>query len=77
MQATVRLSLAMVMLMGLMACASGDAPPPPSDYSEPPAGSPLTKVEAGMNDVEVRKILGDPDDANAYMTGKAWIPLSC
>ena len=28
-----------------------------------------------MNDVEVRKILGEPDDANAYMTGKSWIPF--
>lgn len=77
MQATVRLSVVMVLLMGLMACASdgGDAPPPESSYSAPPAGSALSKVEPGMNDAEVRKILGDPDDANAYMTGKAWIPF--
>ena len=28
-----------------------------------------------MNDAEVRKILGDPDNSNAYMTGKNWIPF--
>jgi hypothetical protein len=47
----------------------------PPGYSEPAAGSPLSKVAVGMNDTEVRKILGDPDNANAYMTGKAWIPF--
>ena len=44
-------------------------------YSEPPAGSDLAKVQAGMNDAEVRKLIGDPDNSNAYMTGKAWIPF--
>lgn len=63
-------------LLGL-ACASdgggsggttaGEMPPPP--------GSPLSKVEAGMNDTQVRQILGEPDNANAYVTGKAWIPF--
>ena len=47
----------------------------PSGYAEPPASSKLAKVQAGMNDAEVRKIMGDPDNANAYMTGKAWIPF--
>lgn len=44
-------------------------------YTTPPASSPLSKVTVGMNDAEVRKILGDPDNSNAYMTGKAWIPF--
>ena len=26
-------------------------------------------------DCRVRKVLGDPDNANAYMTGKSWIPF--
>jgi hypothetical protein len=47
----------------------------PAGYSEPPAGSDLAKVQVGWNDAEVRKSLGDPDNANAYMTGKAWIPF--
>ena len=51
------------------------APKLPAGYSEPAAGSPLSKVTVGMNDAEVRKVLGDPDNANAYMTGKAWIPF--
>jgi hypothetical protein len=67
-----------------VACASGGGgnasdssatPAEKSQYSDAPAGSPLAKVELGMNDAEVRKILGDPDDSNAYMTGKAWIPF--
>jgi len=28
-----------------------------------------------MNESRVRKILGEPDDSNAYVTGKAWIPF--
>lgn len=59
--------------------ASGDASQgtsaKQSQYSDAPAGSDLAKIQIGMNDAEVRKILGDPDDANAYMTGKAWIPF--
>lgn len=41
----------------------------------PPAGHPFSKITIGMNDAEVRKILGDPDNANAYMTGKGFIPF--
>ena len=40
----------------------------------PPANSPLAKIQVGMTDTEVRKILGEPDDANGYITGKAFIP---
>jgi hypothetical protein len=47
----------------------------PAGYSAPPASSKLAKVQPDMNDIEVRKIMGEPDDANAYMTGKAWIPF--
>ena len=39
-----------------------------------PADSPLAQIEVGMNDEDVRRIMGSPDDTNAYMTGKAWIP---
>jgi len=48
------------------AAASKDPAPPP--------GSPLSKVKLGMNDSEVRKILGNPDNQNNYVTGKSWIP---
>jgi len=41
----------------------------------PPAGHKLAKVTLGMNDTQVRAIMGEPDQANAYMTGKAWIPF--
>jgi ABC-type Fe3+-hydroxamate transport system substrate-binding protein len=41
----------------------------------PPAGHPFAKVTVGMSDAEVRKVLGEPDNANAYMTGKQFIPF--
>ena len=41
----------------------------------PPPGTPLAKVKLGMNDAQVRRVLGDPTDSNAYMTGKAFIPF--
>jgi len=69
--------------IGFAACASGgsgsDEPAPakatsaPSDMP-PPAGSPLSKVDPGMSDSDVREILGEPDKTNSYQTGKAWIP---
>jgi hypothetical protein len=46
----------------------------PAGYSAPPPGSPLAGVQIGSNDTDVRKIMGEPDRSNAYMTGKAWIP---
>ena len=59
-------------------CASGGGS---SATAEPaaqemaiPADSALAKVELGMNGEQVRSLLGAPDDSNAYMTGKAWIP---
>jgi len=40
-----------------------------------PKTSPLSKIELGMSDTRVRNLAGDPDDANMYQTGKAWIPF--
>ena len=40
-----------------------------------PAGSRLARIETGMTDLQVRKILGEPDNQSNYMTGKAWIPF--
>ena len=40
-----------------------------------PASSPLAKVKVGMSDTEVRKILGEPDNSNNYISGKAFIPF--
>ena len=28
-----------------------------------------------MNEIDVRKLLGEPDSSNSYQTGKAWIPF--
>lgn len=46
-----------------------------SNYSAPPTGSALAQVQVGWTDAQVRKALGEPDNSNAYMTGKSWIPF--
>ena len=83
---TVRGLLLITVALFFVACASGggdsastaDSSAPAAEkpqYTDPPAGSALAKVELGMNDAEVRKILGDPDNSNAYPTGKAFNPF--
>ena len=47
----------------------------PSGYSAPPGDSPLADIQINATEYDVRKALGEPDHANAYMTGKAWIPF--
>ena len=47
----------------------------PAGYAAAPAGSPLAAIKLGDGEHHVRKALGEPDNANAYMTGKAWIPF--
>ena len=42
---------------------------------EPPASSKLSKVQEGMSDEQVQKLIGWPTNQNAYMTGKSWIPF--
>ena len=72
--------LTLVSLLGFsVACASGggDSAEEPKQAAQEmpiPPDSPLAKIELGMNDEDVRSIMGAPDDSNAYMTGKAWIP---
>lgn len=39
-----------------------------------PANHPFAKIEKGMNEVDVRKILGEPTSSKDYMTGKAFLP---
>jgi len=70
-------ALSLAVGAGLAGCASngGEASGSAAAQQAPPAGSKLAKVAVGMNDVEVRKILGEPDSSNAYQTGKAWIPF--
>ena len=41
----------------------------------PPANSPLAKVQVGMSEQEVEKLLGPPTSQNEYVTGKAFIPF--
>ena len=62
-------------LMGGCASNSGGSGSQANQWTAPPADSPLAKVDLGMNDAQVRNVLGNPTNANAYMTGKAWIPF--
>lgn len=67
----------LVLSVGLTtACASdgGTAASGPNATETIPASSPLAKIENGMNDSDVRKLLGEPSNINAYMTGKQFIP---
>jgi len=70
-------SLAFGLMVGTGGCASsgGSASAAPAADVPIPSSSPLAKIEIGMNDLAVRKAIGEPDDANMYMTGKAWIPF--
>jgi hypothetical protein len=64
------------MAVGLAACAK-DGPSPEDSAvraTPPPAGSPLAKVQVGMSQREVENLIGAPQDENAYVTGKAFIP---
>lgn len=78
------LMLVAVSLLWLTACASGGGSDAgsasgtkaeKSEYSNAPAGSELAKIQLGMDDTEVRAILGAPGDFNSYMTGKGFIPF--
>ena len=63
------------------ACASGggaeggDASAESLATDQIPASSPLSKIELGMSEGQVREALGEPMRTNAYATGKAWIPF--
>jgi hypothetical protein len=75
-------SLALALALNACANAGGRAADQPAAQAAtktadvpPPAGSKLAKVKIGMNDVDVRKALGEPTSAKNYMTGKQWIPF--
>lgn len=80
-------ALTVVMVVGLAGCAKREPTPPPAQAgapaaqggktgggSPPPADSPLAKVQVGMSNREVEKILGPPTSENNYVTGKAFVP---
>jgi len=41
---------------------------------KPAKGSKFTKLKIGMTMKQVTKLIGQPSDQGAYVTGKAWIP---
>ena len=47
----------------------------PAGYSAPPEGTFFADVRLDANEYDVRKLLGEPDRADAYQTGKALIPF--
>lgn len=44
-------------------------------YGYPAAGSKLAKIQIGMSQLEVEKLIGRPDDARSYVTAKAFVPF--
>jgi hypothetical protein len=73
-------TMLLVALLAGWGCASGSGQAEPSEKSASgmaavPDDSPLAKITVGMDDSEVRKVLGEPTSQNAYMTGKSWIPF--
>jgi outer membrane protein assembly factor BamE (lipoprotein component of BamABCDE complex) len=61
-------------------CASSQGQAAPAEKAAAsiaavPDDSPLAKITIGMDDSEVRKVLGEPTTQKAYTTGKAWIPF--
>lgn len=66
--------VALLAMLTALACASEPGEGKDSPYSDPPPGHKLAQIKLDMNDNDVRRILGDPDNSNAYQTGKAWIP---
>jgi hypothetical protein len=72
------LVLAALAIGTFAACAKREPEPEPAAATRatpPPAGSPLAKVQLGMSQRDVQNVLGPPDDENAYVTGKAFIPF--
>jgi len=78
--------LAVVMIgvaaVGVAGCAKREPKPEAQQaaakepkYTPPPASSPLAKVQEGMSEAEVQRLIGPPDDSHAYVTGKAFIPF--
>jgi hypothetical protein len=64
----------------VVGCAHREPEPAESRHIEadhgtpPPHNSKLAKVEVGMSVRDVEQVLGPPNDENAYVTGKAFIP---
>jgi hypothetical protein len=56
--------------------AAEPAPATADSTAKPiPKGHPFAKVQVGMTQPEVQKILGDPTGRHEYPTGKNWIPF--
>lgn len=76
----VLLGIAALLVVGLQGCASsGGGDETEGSTAETrtpiPESSPLSKIEIGMTEIQVRKAIGEPDATRSYMTGKAWIPF--
>lgn len=87
----VLMSLALILLVGagLQGCASSgdtssnedgtetasESKPAAGKMAPVPASSPLAKIEAGMTEIQVRNLLGEPGATNYYPTGRAFNPF--
>jgi len=78
-------SIAVASLLLLVGCShnsSSSSEPAKQEVAEsqpvlhpPPADSPLAKIKEGMSQDEVIALIGRPDAAGGYVTGKAFIPF--
>ena len=56
-------------------CASSNARKESPFRSRTEFSKNMSTIHEGMAEAQVRSILGEPDDTNAYVTGKAFIPF--
>jgi len=75
------LAVAGALVLGIVAGIAACAPrtPAPTTLTQTalaaaPTDSKLSKVRAGMTQVEVVEIVGKPNDERWYPSGKAWVP---
>ena len=78
----VLLGLGVLLVAGVQGCASSgggneaEGSTTAAEARTPiPESSPLNQIEIGMTEIEVRKLMGEPDASRSYMTGKAFIPF--
>jgi hypothetical protein len=77
---TVPILLSLLLMCGLLACAStpsGTAPKakPQASATAVPASSPFAKLQIGMSRPEVQAKIGAARDFKIIPSGKAWIPF--
>ncbi len=70
------LSLALGLAGGCASGGDGGGQTQPAAQAQVrPITGKLAQVQLGMNDIDVRNLLGEPGSSNNYITGKGFIPF--